>query len=190
MTSFDFRVRCVRYAVPPERREGPRRVPFYPLRQSPTVLLPRFSGRRLESPLRVDGRGSRHGRLRQASAPKSAVRGARTSGWVEVGRLCYPEGERGVFSARRASSRGPSVPRERGAPSFWSRKKGQKGRFSFPRGVGIARSKGSPDEHRRAQARLLERIQLGGRHGGCIHPARYSSRARPARHTRRSGYDG
>lgn len=131
MTSFDFRVRCVRYAVPPERREGPRRVPFYPLRQSPTVLLPRFSGRRLESPLRVDGRGSRHGRLRQASAPKSAVRGARTSGWVEVGRLCYPEGERGVFSARRASSRGPSVPRERGAPSFWSRKKRQKGRFSF-----------------------------------------------------------
>ena len=133
---------------------------------------------------------SRHGRLRQASAPKRAVRGARTSGWVEVGRLRYPEGERGVFSARRASSRGPSVPREQRAPSFWSRKKRQRGRFSFPRGVEIARSKGSPDEHRRAQARLLERIQLGGRHGGCIHPARHSSRARPARHTRRSGYDG
>lgn len=82
------------------------------------------------TPLRVVGRRSRHGRLRQASAPKRAVRGARTSGWVEVGRLRYPEGERGVFSARRASSRGPSVPREQGAPSFWSRKKRQ-GAFFF-----------------------------------------------------------
>jgi hypothetical protein len=183
---LDFRVRCERMRY--LQRDAKASAGSLFIRSDSCAKIRDF--RVVVTPLRVVGRRSRHGRLRQASAPKRAVRGARTSGWVEVGRLRYPEGERGVFSARRASSRGPSVPREQGAPSFWSRKKRQRGRFSFPRGVEIARSKGSPDEHRRAQARLLERIQLGGRHGGCIHPARHSSRARPARHTRRSGYDG